>query len=77
MTYLWKFEKDIYAYQTEDKVIANKMKRRGYELFNEGMNCNHWVYHTRKESIRDAKRTLKALTLKDPKYNESTEVWEC
>ena len=35
--------------------IANKMKRRGYDLFNYGLNCDHWVYHASKRNEREEK----------------------
>lgn len=77
MTSMWKYDKGVYAYQTDYKNIANNMKRRGYELFNWGLNCDHWVYLAEKKSLKDALSTLKTLTGKSPNFNERNEVWEC
>ena len=74
---MWKYYENEFAYQTDDKAIANNLKRRGFCLFNYGLNCDHWVYHTRKRCERDALSTLKALTKKEPKYNSKSDVWEC
>jgi len=78
MTYMWKYETGIFAYQTDDKIIADKMERREkFLLFNEGMNCNHWVYHTDKRSTRNALSTLKTLSGIEPKYRSFEDIWEC
>lgn len=78
MTIIWKFNKTSYAYQTDDKTIADKMKRRKkFYLFNKGWNCNHWVFHVPKKNQRDALNTLKSLTNTKPRYNIKNEVWIC
>lgn len=75
-TCMWKYESSIYAYQTDSREIANKMKRRHrFYLFNEGIKCNHWVFHTKKKNQRDAVNTLRTLTDKIPFYNEKLNIW--
>jgi len=74
---MYKYQNNVWAYQTEDKKIADKMKRRqNFSLFNYGWNCDHWVFHTSKKNKRDALSTLKALTGKEPIYNSKNDVWE-
>lgn len=77
MAVMWKYQNLTYAYQTDDKTIADKMERREkFYLFNKGWNCNHWVFHVPKKNQRDALNTLKALTNKEPEYNSKSDVWE-
>ena len=77
MTSMWKFNNSTYAYQTNDRLVADRMKRRKrFYLFNMGWNCNHWVFHVKKKNQRDALNTLQALINQKPKYNINKEVWE-
>ena len=79
-TCMWKYYENTFAFQTNDKDIAFKMKRRkGLSLFNYGINCEHWVYHLTLEagdSEEIAIRILKKLTSNEPIFNSEMEVWE-
>ena len=67
-TYMWREAPEItgdkiYRFQTSDPRINRKMRRRkDFELSLFGINDKVWVYRTRKYSLKDAKKTLKAIT---------------
>ena len=51
-----------YRFQTVDKKVANKMKRRkGFELVSEGFNCDFWIYRKEFSSKYNADRSKKSL----------------
>jgi len=65
MTYLWKEErgKNFYKVQTDEKTIANKLKRRnGFSLSALAINTNLWIFSCRFTRPDIAKKTLKSIT---------------
>jgi hypothetical protein len=65
MTYLWQEErgKNFYKVQTDDKAIANKLKRRnGFSLSALAINNNLWIFSCRFTRPDIAKKTLKSIT---------------
>jgi len=65
MTSMWQEErgKPYYRFQTDEREINNKMKRRNkFELVGWGVNCNLWIYQVQFKRPDIAKKTFKALT---------------
>lgn len=64
MNYFWQEErgKPYYRFQTDDKIIADKMKRREkFKLVGRGFNCPLWIFQaifTRPDIARKAFQTL-------------------
>ena len=77
MTYLWQEEKKkpYYRFQTDEKAIADKMKRRNkFKLVGSGMNCPLWIFQTTFTRPVLAKNTLKVLTGKKPIFDNFEEI---
>ena len=80
MTYMWQEErgKHYYRFQTDEKQIAVKMKRREkFEFFGRGMNCSLWIFQTKFKRFDIAKKTLKALTGNSVKFNNKEDIYYC
>ena len=78
MTYMWQEEKGkpYYRFQTDDKDIADKMKRRNkFELSAWGVNCKLWIYIVEFPRPIRAKEALKSLTKKGLKFDENKEIY--
>lgn len=65
MTFMWQEErsKHFYRFQTDEKEIHYKMKRREkFNLVGDGVNCNLWIYQTVITRPDVAKKILKTLS---------------
>lgn len=72
MTYLWQEErgKQFYRVQTNEKSIADKLKRRkGFRLCASAINKNLWIYDCEFTRPDIAKKTLKSVTGKNVKID--------
>ncbi|MHB8336123.1 MAG: hypothetical protein ACYDEE_01750 [Ignavibacteriaceae bacterium] len=72
MTYLWQEErgKKYYKVQTDEKDVANKMKRRnGFRLCGYAVNDNLWIFTCQFSRPDIAKKTLKSITGKNGKID--------
>ena len=61
---MWKEErgKPYYRFQTDDKEISNKMKRREkFKLISWGVNCQHWIYLAEFSRPDIAKKVFKTI----------------
>jgi hypothetical protein len=64
MTYMWQEErgKSFYKFQTDEKEIANKMKRREkFNLVGWGVNCPLWIYQATFSRPDIAKKAFKTI----------------
>lgn len=58
---MWQIYPNEYVFQTDEKQLSDIMKRRkSFELFSEGLNCDYFAYITSKTK-KDARRTLSLL----------------
>lgn len=65
MTYLWQEEKGkkFYRVQTDDKFIADKLKRRnGFKLTAKGLNTSFWIFLAEFSRPDIARKTINNLT---------------
>jgi hypothetical protein len=72
MTYLWQEErgKNFYRVQTDEKLIANKLKRRkGFNLSVFSVNDNLWIFSCLFSRPDIAKKVLKNVTGKDARID--------
>lgn len=72
MTYLWQEErgKMFYKIQTDERSIAQKLKRRNkFNLCALGWNENLWIFTCEFSRPDIAKKTLKAITCKNAKID--------
>ena len=80
MTYLWQEErgKFFYKVQTDDRLVAKKMKRRnGFHLCGHALNANLWIFTCQFSRPDIAKKTIKSITCRKPKIDsEGTFVYE-
>ena len=80
MTYMWQEEKGkpFYRFQTEEKTIADKMKRRTkFEHIGSGLNCSFWMFQTKFSRFDMARNTLKSLTGNSVKYHKKDDIYYC
>lgn len=78
MTYMWQEErgKKYYRYQTDEKAIADKMKRRHkFELVGWGDNCELWVFQAIFSRPDIAKKAFKTLTGCKIEFDDREEVF--
>ena len=78
MTSMWQEEKGkpYYRFQTDEKEISDKMKRRNkFELSAWGVNCSLWIYTVEFPRPIRAKEALKSLTNKSVKFDENKEIY--
>lgn len=76
MTYLWQEErgKKYYKVQTDEKEVANKMKRRnGFHLSGCAVNAGLWIFTCQFTRPDIAKKTLKSITGKNVKIDSEGE----
>lgn len=74
-TYLWQEErgKNFYRIQTEEKSVADKLKRRkDCRLTSIGLNCKLWIFVCSYSSPYKARISLKRLTGRTIKKDEDT-----
>ena len=79
MTCMWREIKGdtIYRFQTDEKDIAIKMKRRKkFWLVGWGMNCSLWIYRVHFSRPDLARAALTSLTGKKIKYIPEEDVFE-
>lgn len=72
MTYLWQEErgKRFYRVQTNEKIIADKLKRRNkFSLTAFALNASLWIYGCEFTRPDIAKKTLKSVTGKSVKID--------
>lgn len=78
MTYLWQEErgKPFYRVQTDERLIAKKMRRRnGFRLCGQALNVDPasgtglWIFSCKFSRPDIAKKTLKSITCKKPKMD--------
>lgn len=77
-TYLWREEikKSYYRFQTDEKTIADKMKRRkNFEYIGSGLNCSVWFFQTKFKRFDMARNTLKALTGNTVNFNKKDDIY--
>ncbi len=78
MVYMWQEQKGrpYYRFQTDDKDIADKMKRRNkFNLTARGWNCNLWIYLTTFNRPQIAKNALKTLTGNSVKFDKNKNIF--
>lgn len=78
MLYLWQEErgKPYYRFQTDDKAIATKMKRRNkFKLIGLGVNCNCWIYIATITRPDIARKSIKALTGNEVKFSQEEDLY--
>lgn len=76
---MWQEERSqpYYRFQTDDKNLANKMKRREkFKLVASGVNCNLWVYVATFSRPDIARKAFKALTGNKPIFNTKEEIFQ-
>lgn len=79
MIYLWQEErgKQYYRFQTDEREIANKMKRRNkFKLISWGVNYNHWIYLGIFSRPDIARKTLKVLSGNEVKFNIEEDLYK-
>ena len=72
MTYLWQEEKgkNIYRVQTDEKRIADILKRRSkFNLEAESLNTSLWIFSCEFDRPDIAKKTLNSITGKKAKID--------
>ena len=72
MTYLWQLERgqNIYRVQTDEKEVADKVKRRnGFKQCDVSITNPLWIFSSTFSRPDIAKKTLKSVTLKNPKID--------
>ena len=78
MTYMWQEErgKPFYRFQTDEKDIANKMKRwNKFNLTSRGDNCQLWIFQSTfscQDMVRNAFQTLVGGEIK---FDDRKEVY--
>lgn len=82
MTSMWQEErgKHFYRFQTDNKEISNKMKRRNkFKLVGYGYNCTLWIYQAVISRPDIARNILKTLSGGIVKFNEKEDLFysEC
>ena len=82
MTSMWQEErgKPYYRFQTDDKDIADKMKRRQkFVLVGWGYNCALWIYQVQFKRPTIAKKAFETLTGKKSNFDSKKEIFypEC
>ena len=78
MTSMWKEEKGkpYYRFQTDDKDIADKMKRRNkFELIGWGVNCELWIYQVSFSRTDIAKKVFETLIGKKSNFDSKADLF--
>ena len=77
MTSMWQLVRGEphYKFQTDDKAIAEKMRRRKFHLAAWGVNCNLWIYQSAYSRPDIARKVFKTLTGKVPIYNKNKDIF--
>lgn len=80
MLCMWREQKGkpFYQFQTDEKILADKMKRREkFKLVAKGYNCNLWIYQGSFSRPDIAKKTFIALSGQNAIFNEKEEIFQC
>ena len=78
MNYMWKEErgKNFYRFQTDDKLLADKMKRRKkFKLVGWGVNCPLWIYQALFTRPDIARKAFKTITGRKIDYDVLEEIF--
>ena len=78
MTYLWQLErgKEFYFVQTDDRLIAKKLKRRNkFYLSAIALNDNLWVFKCEFTRPDIAKKVMKSVTGKNAKIDDEGMIY--
>ena len=78
MVYMWQeaYGQPYYRFQTEEKDIADKLKRRqNFKLVGWGVNCPLWIFQTTISRPDNARRMFKHISGRNVKYNPSEDVY--
>ena len=78
MLYVWQLErgKAEFRFQTDNKGIAAKMKRRNnFKLVGWGVNCDLWIFQTVFGKPETARKALKALARNAVKFDKKDDVF--
>ena len=80
MLYMWREEKGkpIYRFQTDEKALADKMRRREkFRIISKGFNCKLWIFGATFSRPDIARKTFKALTGQNAIFNEREDIFQC
>jgi hypothetical protein len=75
---MWQEErgKPYYRFQTDDKLIHQKMKRREkFNLVGEGVNCNLWIYQAEISRPDIARKILKSLSGAQVNFDSKADIF--
>lgn len=78
MIYMWQEErgKPFYRFQTDEKEIHNRMKRREkFKLVAEGVTCNLWIYQANAARPDIARNILKTLSGAKVNFDSKDEIF--
>ncbi len=78
MVYMWQEQrgKPYYRFQTDDKDIADKMKRRNkFVLIGWGVNCELWIYQVSFSRPDIAKKVFETLIGKKSNFDSKAEIF--
>lgn len=66
----------FYRFQTKNREVANKMKRRNkFKLVGWGVNCDWWIFLTTFNRPDIARKTLKTLAGNVVKFDKKDDVY--
>lgn len=75
---MWQEErgKPYYRFQTKNREVANRMKRRNkFKQVGWGVNCDWWIYQAVFGKPETARKALKALAGNDVKFNKNEDIF--
>lgn len=78
MIFMWQENRGehYYRFQTENKVIAARMKRRNkFRLTARGINCDIWIYQAIFSRPDIARKALKTLAGNTVKYDKKEDIF--
>ena len=78
MTSMWQEErgKKYYRFQTDEKEVANKMRRRNkFELVGWGVKCELWIFQSTFSRPDIARNAFKSITGRKAEYDDRAEIF--
>lgn len=78
MIFMWQENRGehFYRFQTENKVIAARMKRRNkFRLTARGINCDIWIFQAIFSRPDIARKALKTLAGNTVKYDKKEDIF--
>ena len=78
MTSMWQEErgKKYYRFQTDEKDIAQKMRRRNkFELVGWGVNCNLWIFQSSFSRPDIARKAFKSIMGGRIEFDDRKEIF--